>query len=32
MRCLRIAINAGGTVRMCDPAVDVLDVTDPRRC
>ena len=32
MRCLRIAINAGGTVRMCDPAVDPADVTDPRRC
>jgi type IV fimbrial biogenesis protein FimT len=32
MRCLRIAVNAGGTVRMCDPAVDPADVTDPRRC
>ena len=30
MRCLRIAVNAGGTVRMCDPAVD--DATDPRKC
>jgi type IV fimbrial biogenesis protein FimT len=30
MRCLRIAINPGGTVRMCDPAVD--DATDPRKC
>ena len=32
MRCLRITVNAGGTVRMCDPAVDPADVTDPRRC
>jgi len=30
MRCLRIAVNAGGAVRMCDPAVD--DATDPRKC
>jgi type IV fimbrial biogenesis protein FimT len=30
MRCLRITVNAGGTVRMCDPAVD--DATDPRKC
>jgi type IV fimbrial biogenesis protein FimT len=32
MRCLRITVNAGGTVRMCDPAVDPADITDPRRC
>lgn len=30
MRCLRITVNSGGTVRMCDPAVD--DATDPRKC
>jgi len=30
MRCLRITVNTGGTVRMCDPAVD--DATDPRKC
>jgi len=30
MRCLRIAVNAGGAVRMCDPAVN--DATDPRKC
>jgi type IV fimbrial biogenesis protein FimT len=30
MRCLRITVNPGGTVRMCDPAVD--DATDPRKC
>ncbi len=30
MRCLRITVNGGGTVRMCDPAVD--DATDPRKC
>jgi type IV fimbrial biogenesis protein FimT len=30
MRCLRITVNSGGTVRMCDPAVD--DATDPRMC
>lgn len=32
MRCLRITVNAGGTVRMCDPAVDPADASDPRRC
>jgi type IV fimbrial biogenesis protein FimT len=32
MRCLRLTVNAGGTIRMCDPAVDPADVTDPRRC
>jgi len=30
MRCLRITVNAGGQVRMCDPAVN--DATDPRMC
>jgi type IV fimbrial biogenesis protein FimT len=30
MRCLRITVNSGGTVRMCDPAVD--DASDPRKC
>jgi type IV fimbrial biogenesis protein FimT len=30
MRCLRITINSGGTIRMCDPAV--ADVGDPRLC
>lgn len=30
MRCLRITVNSGGQVRMCDPAVD--DATDPRVC
>jgi type IV fimbrial biogenesis protein FimT len=32
MRCLRITINSGGTIRMCDPAVDPADLTDTRRC
>lgn len=32
MRCLRVTINSGGTIRMCDPAVDPADLTDPRRC
>lgn len=30
MRCLRIAIAAGGEIRMCDPVVTVN--TDPRFC
>jgi type IV fimbrial biogenesis protein FimT len=30
MRCLRINVNAGGQIRMCDPAVD--EATDPRKC
>jgi type IV fimbrial biogenesis protein FimT len=30
MRCLRVTINSGGTMRMCDPAV--TDVADPRMC
>ena len=29
-RALRIVIGAGGTVRMCEPAV--ITVSDPRRC
>jgi type IV fimbrial biogenesis protein FimT len=29
-RRLQIVIGAGGTVRMCDPAV--TDANDPRRC
>lgn len=32
MRCLRVTVSSGGEVRMCDPAVDPADVTDPRRC
>lgn len=32
MRCLRIVVGTGGQIRMCDPAVDPADVTDPRRC
>lgn len=28
-RCLRVLVNAGGTIRMCDPAVAT---TDPRAC
>ena len=31
MRCLRIVISAGGTVRMCDPHPAVV-ATDPRFC
>jgi type IV fimbrial biogenesis protein FimT len=27
---LNIAVNTGGTVRMCDPAV--TDSNDPRKC
>ena len=30
MRCLRVTVSTGGSVRMCDPAV--TDVTDPRSC
>lgn len=30
MRCLRLVVNTGGIVRMCDPAV--ADNTDPRFC
>lgn len=30
MRCLRITVNSGGSVRMCDPAVN--EATDPRMC
>ncbi|MDD5247665.1 MAG: GspH/FimT family pseudopilin [Rhodocyclaceae bacterium] len=29
MRCLRVAVSAGGQIRMCDP---VLASTDPRGC
>jgi type IV fimbrial biogenesis protein FimT len=29
MRCLRVAISGGGSLRMCDPMVGV---TDPRAC
>ena len=29
-RCLRVTVNNGGQVRMCDPKV--TDATDPRRC
>jgi type IV fimbrial biogenesis protein FimT len=29
MRCLRVAISGGGSLRMCDP---VVGVTDPRAC
>ena len=30
MRCLRITVSTGGTVKLCDPAVTVT--TDPRFC
>lgn len=30
MRCLRVAVSASGSVRMCDPAVS--DASDPRAC
>jgi type IV fimbrial biogenesis protein FimT len=30
MRCLRVAVSAGGQIRMCDPAVS--SATDPRKC
>jgi type IV fimbrial biogenesis protein FimT len=30
MRCLRITVSPGGSVRMCDPAVS--ETTDPRYC
>jgi type IV fimbrial biogenesis protein FimT len=29
MRCLRVAITGGGSLRMCDP---IVGVTDPRSC
>ena len=29
MRCLRVAISGGGSLRMCDP---IVGVTDPRAC
>ena len=29
MRCLRVAISGGGSLRMCDP---IVGVTDPRSC
>ena len=31
MRCLRVVISAGGTVRMCDPTPGVV-APDPRAC
>jgi type IV fimbrial biogenesis protein FimT len=32
MRCLRILVTGGGSVRMCDPAVPALTPPDPRAC
>ncbi len=29
MRCLRVAVSGGGSLRMCDP---IVGVTDPRAC
>jgi type IV fimbrial biogenesis protein FimT len=33
MRCLRIVVSGGGSVRMCDPQLTALGMTtDPRAC
>ena len=32
MRCLRVTVSNGGQIRLCDPKVDPLNLTDPRRC
>jgi type IV fimbrial biogenesis protein FimT len=32
MRCLRILVTGGGSVRMCDPNVPVATPPDPRAC
>jgi len=32
MRCLRILVTGGGSVRMCDPNVPVMVPPDPRAC
>ena len=32
MRCLRIQISGGGSLKMCDPAVPVVVPPDPRAC
>jgi type IV fimbrial biogenesis protein FimT len=32
MRCLRILVTGGGSVRMCDPNVPVVVPPDPRAC
>jgi type IV fimbrial biogenesis protein FimT len=32
MRCLRVVVSAGGSMRMCDPALPVTIPPDPRAC
>jgi type IV fimbrial biogenesis protein FimT len=32
MRCLRILVTGGGSLRMCDPAVPAMTPPDPRAC
>jgi type IV fimbrial biogenesis protein FimT len=32
MRCLRVLVSGGGSVRMCDPAVAATTPPDPRAC
>jgi type IV fimbrial biogenesis protein FimT len=32
MRCLRILVTGGGSIRMCDPNVPVAVPPDPRAC
>lgn len=32
MRCLRILVTGGGSVRMCDPQLPVTSPPDPRAC
>ena len=32
MRCLRVVLSAGGSMRMCDPALPVTVPPDPRAC
>lgn len=32
MRCLRLVVSAGGSMRMCDPALPVAVPPDPRAC
>jgi type IV fimbrial biogenesis protein FimT len=32
MRCLRVLVTGGGSVRMCDPAVPAVTPPDPRGC